>query len=74
MKMSEICTSNHPYRRNSGKRIISGNLGAAKRLALRGGRSEAQWSDLRFLFWFFHGLVILRGCDFIDLSREVIDL
>jgi hypothetical protein len=43
-------------------------------------RSKAQWSDLLFLFWFSHRIVILRapafrgrGCDFIDLSREVIE-
>jgi hypothetical protein len=71
MKMSEICTSNHRYRRNSRKRITSSNLGGSKALGLE-GRSE--WSDLRFLFWFSHRLVILRGCDFIGFSREVIDL
>jgi hypothetical protein len=30
MKMSEICTSNHPYRRNSRKRITKSLLEAAK--------------------------------------------
>src|SRR5580658_6224203 len=34
--MSELCTSNHSYRRNSRKRITEGHLGAAKRLDLRG--------------------------------------
>jgi hypothetical protein len=33
MKMSEICTSNHVYRRISRKRITKSHLGAAKRLA-----------------------------------------